>query len=438
MKFARLIIGLFFLTNPYFGALDYLPDFVGLLMIASAIKPLCEASPSAEVAAEALKKAAVVSVAQIALMIPLLTIISSEPSFNLLYSFSFAVLRLIYLIPAINNLFASIGYFADRSSTAVKGMKAARAGTVAFLIFHCVFSALPDIVYITVDEYGLYGDVIFPHSVYRTGLLFLCAFIVLIAGIIWFIPTAVFFVKAKRSAELNCCIEKAISEVVHSVKKTVLKSLTPIIFCLTAAYFTLALYFIDGKPLIPPYFSGIFMLTAVVSIRRICKRKPSLALPILSIIFGAFTQICCDLFCIVSHDRALFAFDEVKSQFMLPFVSCAIYTVITLLTLISICRGLCALIDEHTGLFWENAFITHNSRVGKEKLNQVFTVRALTVLSCLSAVFSLVSYWLLYNIPEVNLIASVVSVAIGFGYFFLLGRIKSSVTEKYTTENKMN
>jgi hypothetical protein len=438
MKYAKLVIGLFFLTNPYFGAFDYLPDFVGLLLMASAIKPLCEVSPSAEAANSALKRAAAVSVAQIALMIPLLSIISSEPSFNLLYSFSFAVLRLIYLIPAVSGLFDSIGYFSDRSLATIRGKGAARIGTLSFLIFHCILSALPDVVYIAVDEYGLYGDAIFPHSIYRTGLMFLCAFVVLIAGMLWFIPMTVFTVRLRKCPEFNSCIEKAVAEVVHSVKKTVLKSVSPIIFCLTAAFLTLALYFIDGKPLIPTYFSGIFMLTAVIYLRRICSKKPSRVFPILSIVFGALTQIFCDMFGVIAHDRALFAFEEVKAQFMLPFSACALYTLVAVMSVISICRGLCGLIDEHTGLFWENAFITHNASIGREKMHQIFAVRTLCVISCLSLLFSLSSYWLLYRIPELNLIASLVSVAIGTAYFFILGRIKSSVIEKYTTENKMN
>ena len=71
-------------------------------------------------------------------------------------------------------------------------------------------------------------------------------------------------------------------------------------------------------------------------------------------------------------------------------------------------------------------------------MHQIFAARTLSVISCLSLLFSLASYWLLYKTPELNLIASLVSVAIGTAYFFILGRIKSSVIEKYTTENKMN
>lgn len=438
MSYAKLIIGALFLSNPYFGAIDYLPDFIGLLLISSAIKPLAEISPSAEASRSFINKAAAVSFFQITLLFPFLSIISSEPSFNLLYSFSFAVLRIIFLIPAIRELFNALRYFSSKALSSIKSIGFANVSTQAFLIFHCVMSVLPETVYLAVDEYGLYSDVIFPNAQYRTGIMFLCAAIVLVVGLIWFIEALVFLSHLKKNKPFNEAICESISEIVYSVKKAVLRVVSPATLCLTVACFTSVIYYVDGKPLLPPFVTCFFQLIALGYLRSVCKKRVTRAFSVIALIFGVLLQISCELFCAISHDRALFAFQEVSDQFMLPMICNIIYTLFNILSLISVGRAVCALIEEHTGLFWENAFITHNARVGKDKLHQLFMTRLLTVLLCISAVFGSISYALLYFIPQINLIYCAVCIVLGFVGFFNFGSVKSSVTEKYTTENRMN
>jgi hypothetical protein len=123
---------------------------------------------------------------------------------------------------------------------------------------------------------------------------------------------------------------------------------------------------------------------------------------------------------------------------MLPLILGAVYTVFMILSLISVCRALCILINEHTGLFWENAFTTHNAKVGKDKLRQLFNARMFTLLFSAAIIFCLVSYSFIYVKPILNLISTAVILVLAFAFTTLLSSIKASVTEKYTTENKMN
>ncbi len=442
MKYTKLIIGLLFFSNPYFGPIDYLPDFIGLLLIADAIKAISEVSPSAEAAIASFKKAAIVSGAQIAVYIPLLSTINSEPSFNLLYSAAFAVLRLVFLIPAFNELFNSLMYFSERSASKHGYLRRTRISVMIFTVFHCIFSALPEIVYIRVHMVPSDNDLgytsYFPLANYRTGVMVLCAFIVLIVGIVWFIFTTAKINRLKKDRDFNAIIFDDLSHAEHSVKKTVLKSLKPTVFLLSVAAFTSFTYFVDGIPLIPPYFAPIFHAIAIGYMRNMCLKKVTRVFSILASLFGLLMHLGCELFAFRSHEIALFAFEDVKNQFILPLILGIIYTVFMILSLISVCRALCILINEHTGLFWENAFITHNAKVGKDKLRQLSGSWLLTVILSLAVIFSFISYSLIYVNPILNLISTAVILVIAFAFTTLLSSVKDSVTEKYTTENKMN
>lgn len=442
MSYAKLIFGLFLFANPYFGPIDYLPDFLGLLLIAGSIKDLSDVSPSAEAAIGYFKKAAIVSAAQIAVYIPLLSMISAEPSFNLLYSSAIAILRLVFLIPAFIHLFNCFYYFAQRSASDAKRIRTLKISVLAFTVFHAIFSALPEIVYLKVYKIPADTDAgyvaYFPLSYYRTGVMVLCAFIVLVVGLIWFILSTVLIHGIKKNKAFNSAIVTDVSNAERSAKKTVLKSLSPAIFLLSAAAFTSFSYFIDGKPMIPPYLAPILHLIAIGYIRNMCAKKVTRGFSIAAIFFGLLMQLGCEMFAFASHDRALFAFNDVKTQFMLPLCLNALYTLMMILSLISICRAICALIKEHTGLFWESAFITHNAKVGNDKLKQLFFTRFLTLLASASAIFSLISYAQIYFNPTLNLISVGVSLVLGFAFSTLLSSIKNSVIEKYSTDNKMN
>lgn len=442
MKYTSLIFGFLFFANPYLGPFDLLPDFIGLLLIARAIKAVSDVSPSAEAAIASFKKAAIVSGAQIAIYIPLLTVISTEPSFNLLYSTAFAVLRMVFLIPAFNELFNSLHYFSEKSASNAKFLRPFRIVTIAFTVFHCIFSALPEIVYVKVvmvpNDTGLGYTSYFPLGHFRTGVMVLCAAVVLVVGLFWFVYSVSAINKLKHDKAFNEAIVHDISLAERSAKKTVLKSLNPTAFLLCAAAFTSFTYFVDGRPLIPPYLAPVLHAIAIGYMRNMCLKKVSRGFSIAAAVFGLFLQLASEMFAAVSHEIALFAFEDVKNRFAFVLLFDAIYTVLMILSLIMVCRAVCILIKEHTGLFWENAFITHNAKVGRDKLNQLFSAIALTVLSSLSLLFSFVSYAVIYVHPILNLISVAVSLAIGIAVSSLIASIKTSVTEKYTTDNKMN
>lgn len=442
MKYRLLIFGLFFLVNPYIWVMDFIPDFIGLLMIAKAIKPVCDVSPSAESASNGFKKAAAVSISQIGLLIPMIPIVNSDPTFNMVFSFCFNILRLIFLVPAFTDLFNCIIYFAEKHAVFGHSVSTARirftkTATQIFVILHCFLSSFPEVVYFKIDDSG-FAENVYPLSFYRTGVIFLAGVIALIVGIIWYVIICAQFSSLRKSAVMNEGISKDIASAVRSEKKRIMSNLTPAVICFTLSAFCMITYFIDGTAVIPPYFAPILHIAAIGYLKRILDKKVTRAFSIIATVLAFPLHLFYEMFAADCHDRALFAFNDVKDQFALPYWTNIIYTAFLILSLICVGVAFYRVIDKHTGLFWESAYITHNSRALRQKLHQKQLSMLLTFFGCLCAVINTLSYYYLYKKPMYNLYASFICIAFAIAGASLYSSVKSSVLEKYSTENKMN
>lgn len=442
MRYGLIVFGLFFLVNPYFWIIDVLPDFIGLLLIAKAISPIVDASPSAEEASTNFKKAAAVSIAQCGLLIPLISIVNSDVGFNMVFSFCFNILKLIFLIPAFRQLFDSFEYFAQRhagegKSVSIGRIKLTRIATGLFLMLHAFLSAFPDIVYFMVDDSG-FTENIYPLASYRLGVTVLCAAASLIVSVVWYCIITPHMFSLKRNVSLNIGINSDIALAVRSEKKRVMSAVSPAILCYTASLFCMISYFVDGKSAIPVYFAPILHIAAIVFANKVTARKRvTKAFSIIALILSLPLQLFYEAFSSSYHERALFDFNGVKDQFMIPLIFNILFTAFLILSLICVGIALHRIIEEHTGLYWEKEFITHNARAAREKLRNKRLSAALTFALCLSAVINTVSYLNLYKKPMFNLYATVICLVISLITSFLYANVKNAVIEKYSTENKM-
>ena len=445
MKYRLFLFGLFFLINPYFWVFDILPDFIGLLIMARAIKPMTEISPSMEAASKGFKKAAALSIAQLGLTIPMISIVNSDPTFNMVFSFCFNILRIIFLVPALHELFNGFAYFADRHAEAgnivsVAKMKVVRTVMQIYIIVHCALSAFPEIVYFKVNDSGMTDGIeeIYPLAPYRLGVMFLSAAIVLLISIGWYIAVAIYFSSLRKKAVFNRGIIGDIASFVRSEKKRIISALRPAVTCFIIACFCAVGYYIDGKAVIPPYFTPILHIAVISCLRRIIDKKVTRAFSIVAVVLAFPLQLFYEVFATTYHETASFAFKDVKFYFMFPFVLNVIYTAFLILSTLCVGIALFRVIRQHTGLFWESEYVTHNTKAANEKLRgQRFSV-LLTVACCLLSVFNTYTYRHLYDKPIFNTLALALGVVIAVCASILYTSVRTSVLEKYSTENKMN
>ncbi len=442
MKYRLFLIGLFFLINPYIWVIDILPDFIGLLIMLKAIKPLIDISPSAEEAAKGFRKAAAVSVAQIGFLIPMISVVNNDATFNMIFSFSFNILRLIFLIPAFGHLFNAFIYFSERHAVKGRGASVKRLKTVklicqAYVIIHCALSAFPEIVYFRMDDSG-FAEMLYPLSYFRSGAIFLTGAIALIFTVAWYVINCCQFSALRKNAELNQGISSDIANTPRSEKKRIMRSAAPAVMCYILSLFAIISYFIDGQCVIPPYVAPILHIMAISYLNKIVDKKITKAFSIVATIVAFPLHLFYAVFSTTYHERALFAFDMVEKQFSLPLWNNIIYTSFLVISLICTGVSMLRLIKQHTGLFWESAYITHNSKAAREKLLCEELSAALTVVSCLAAAFNTFAYSVLYTKPLFNLFALIFGTAVAVCGALLYSSVKSSIIEKYSTENKMN
>ena len=445
MKYRLFLFGLFFLINPYFWVFDVLPDFIGLLIMAKAIRSLTDVSPSMEAASNGLKKAAALSISQLGLTIPMMTLVNSDPTFNMVFSFCFNILRIIILIPTLHELFNGFVYFADRHAekghtvSTVK-LKTVRTVMQIYIILHSLLSAFPEIVYFKVNDSGMTESVeeIYPLAPFRLGIMFLCACIVALLSLIFYVIICVYFSSLRKKAEFNRGITSDIASYVRSERKRIMTAVKPAMTCFIIACFCAVGYYIDGKALIPPYFTPILHIAVISYLRRILDKKVTRAFSIVAVIVSVPLQVFSEFFATEYHETASFAFSEIETKFLFPYYLNIAYTVFLVLSTVCIGIALYRVIKDHTVLFWESAYITHNSKEVNEKLRRLRLSVLLTCASSLLAVFNCYTYGKLYSKPMLNTYALLIGVIVGVCASLLCSSVRTAVLEKYSTENKMN
>lgn len=445
MKYRLFLFGLFFLINPYFWVFDILPDFIGLLIMAKAIKPLTDISPSMEAASKGFKKAAALSIAQLGLIIPMISIVNSDPTFNMVFSFCFSILRIIFLIPAFHELFNGFAYFADRhaekgNTVSVAKLKIVRTVLQIYVIIHGVLSSFPEIVYFKINDSGLTSsfEEIYPLAPFRLGIIVLCAMIAAVISIGLYIAVCIYFSSLRKKAAFNKGIIADISSFVRSEKKRVMSAIRPAVTCFIIACFCSVGYFIDGKAVIPPYFAPILHIAVISCLRKVIDKKVTRAFSIVAVVLAFPLQLFYEFFATMYHETASFAFKDVKFYFMFPFFFNVIYTAFLIVSSVCVGIALYRAIKQHTGLFWEAEYVTHNTKAASEKLRRQTLSVVLTIATCLLSVFNTYTYFHLYDKPILNTVSLALGVLIAICASILYTSVRSSILEKYSTENKMN
>lgn len=159
MRTGWLIFAAVMLFNPNVNLIDILPDFIGFFILAKFFEKASDSAPYFEEARSAFVKLGFISLAKI----PALAIVVIIRSGNVidndivaLMALVFAVLELLYLIPAIKSLFDALSYLGERSeakslisSESLVSTDNLRSFTFAFSIMKCLLYTLPEFLKLT-------------------------------------------------------------------------------------------------------------------------------------------------------------------------------------------------------------------------------------------------------------------------------------------------
>lgn len=273
---AFLLAAPFFLFNPEIIYMDIMPDIIGYLLILAGIRRLRDICPHIEESYLKFRNMLVVSAVRLLSMFWIFSVNQYErPTLMLLFTFSFGVIEIIWLIPGWNSLLDGFVYLAGtRGGTAPlrKGRKTAsytdsiKRFTAVFIVIKAVLTALPEF---SVMSEQLYDDAVMDW--YRFIGLFrgAAALVIVVFGVIWLVRVVRYFIALIKDREFMCGLHtKYNTEILPKAGFFVRRGISSamMMFC-AAALLTLDIS-VDRVNLFPDVICAAFFVMAFVSIRR--------------------------------------------------------------------------------------------------------------------------------------------------------------------------
>ena len=288
-----LIFSLVFLLNPNINVIDIMPDFIAWLVLARLFEKAADSAPYFEEARAGFIKLAYVNLAKILGLALILLVKSKDTTDNNIFalvSFGFAAVELLFLIPAVNNIFTALFHLGERTDAPalISRGKAEKDGllgdiisrlisaesvrtlTYVFISIKALASTLPDFFLLTRETDK--GHVVNFSKAYPIVLL-LSFLVALIAGALWFIRVKLYADKVRDegrfdSALLSMREEDKIGKYEQRVKVRSIFSL--LTFISVASIFTVEISFsnFSGINILPHFLYLGLMLVAVFISRK--------------------------------------------------------------------------------------------------------------------------------------------------------------------------
>ena len=282
VKYGWLIFAFVMLFNPNIQLIDVLPDFIGFFILAKFIEKAADAAPYFEEARSAFVKLAYISLAKIPALIIASMIRSKNTLDNdivTLFATVFTTIEIIYLIPAIKNIFDALTYLAERGnvpslikSDSLISTEALRSFTFTFAISKTVLYTLPEFLRLTKSaEIGTLSN--YSNSRYYPLALTSSLLLGFIIGGIWLTRIIKFSKRVKTEGEFYSALEEiaTVNSYEEYEKKVYYRSLKrTFIFFILSAIFSFDLTFSDYNDvnLLPSFISGILFTAALFGLLK--------------------------------------------------------------------------------------------------------------------------------------------------------------------------
>ena len=313
IPFTRLIIGFLFLANPMPLLLDILPDFIGYLLILSAIAVPADGLPYFDDARKGLKNLIWISASKYLVFILMMSIYggdTTQRSIVPVFTLPYAVLEAVFLIPVLKDLFDGFYYLGERFnvSAAIRLPEGSRRRispekiyplTVAFFIVRQVMSTLPEFTLVPVYS---------PETYHRFNINLLYPFcavagaiVVIVFAVCWCVQLFSYLRRIEHDEHLPSVMETYCreNEDVLTRKYTFRTIKTASAFLLLAVVTSIDLIF-DHYNYLPDIISALAFFAASLSLLGLTRR--SLPLLVSSLIYIVF--------CTVSWGMTVSFFDE--------------------------------------------------------------------------------------------------------------------------------
>ncbi|MBQ0010233.1 MAG: hypothetical protein KBS76_03920 [Ruminococcus sp.] len=289
-----LTVGCLFLIDPFIGSFEILPDLVGAIFFLAGSHRLALIEPRIELFRKKsvaffwlslLRIAVAVGTALPALLGTGTEFLSGleaifDPTMRLTFSFSFAVLDCIILIPAFLSLFEGLDYVYLRNrpeeteqDSDSPALRSVRTLTVVFLTVRAFIGFAPMLT-ATGSEYGTVGDEPVSYETLYVVLTVFCCLIALVIGIAWLSsikPYFAFF--AEDEAWESVMAERLEREIYADEYQENRRHAAFLSSTMTASSVLLLSVPFSSRYLFPEFLFGLLAVWAFWGIRRFTDEK---------------------------------------------------------------------------------------------------------------------------------------------------------------------
>ena len=437
------IVAALFLCNPNVNIVDLMPDFVGYLLLYTALAKVADLIPHFDEARERLHKLFWITLSKIPAMFIMLSISSqntAERPIVAVFSFSYAIIELIYIYPAFSALFDGFEYLEERFGAEGEGKKnkvllPPRKLTAVFFTIKMVCCSFPEFSLASVSD--ILGDVNYRPNIASFYPYFsaLGAIVTIVVAIIWVIKFSKFVRYIARSRHIGFSLSSSYIE-----KRTRLHQIYKHRFvCLCMSLITFASLFgidllLDNKNYLPDTFSALlFTLAALVMLKFTSRAR----IPLIISILYAISTVCTIV--LQKSFHATYIFSDIgkiiaaEKAYNLVIVSSVIEFALAAALLFSLAYCISELVKKTTGSPNENeSALKYNDELHHSFKVQAYIMAVIGSIACLSTV--IYNYLLKYTekiemMPEYSSTPMTMST---YGEFWIVVAVTSIVWVIYT------
>ena len=371
-----LIFAITFLVNPCVNVFDYLPDFVGYLIIANALTFYAQRVPHFDEARTSFLRLACVSLSKIPAYFFMVLIRGQNTIDNdikSLFTFSLTAIETILLIGAVKHLFDGLSYLGQRGrATAlirsfpiskngkrISNPDALRSFCYAFVICKFAATAFPEMLLLTktVDA-GNYYKVFNVAKLYPYAII-LAIVTIFVMGIILTKRFSKYFDAIKAEGLMQDSVDDLFNDLAKENLDKKLKTAkikTVLTLFLVASFFTVDLnldnlFSIDA---IPNFIFGIFILLASVRLSEFVGTTKHITLVSAIYSVAALVAYYFQIEFLTDYGYDLLTLKIVKSEYITVIATGALEFAVYFVLLVMLRSAITSLALSHTGISPDN------------------------------------------------------------------------------------
>ncbi len=269
LGFGYFIAAIIFLANPCINIIDILPDFFGYLFLIAGLTKWADLCPNISDAVQGLRKLRWFMLLKllVSLLVPIV-----DDTFVLVFTFSFAVIELIYVLSAASQLFDGLEYLGTRfdSKKVFANLKTLRALTGIFFVLKSVFCVLPELCSLGSSEY--YGNITSTQvniMNFKAPLMAMNLFMWALLAILWLVNILPYINRiSKDTPFLTRILHDYEVEAGNNTGLATRRTVHTSISLMIAGCTFFPNLWIDGVNVIPTFIGAVFLVAAAVKLSK--------------------------------------------------------------------------------------------------------------------------------------------------------------------------